>query len=194
MLRRQGTPFWDYLDRAGVRLDVLRPALELPGEPVALRHHRCLCGMGTPDMLGTYGTYQHFAEDGPARRSTRGAGHISRLAFENDAGPGPARRPEDALLKKPRPIEIPFLVHRDREANAAVIEIQGRKLVLKAGAVEPLDAARVHDVDAGVRARAGVPGLCRFYLQQVARGSACTSRPSTWTRCPAQKISEPPRS
>ena len=44
-----------------------------PPSPSQYGHHRCICGMGTPDMLGSYGTYQHFAENGPPRPSTKGA-------------------------------------------------------------------------------------------------------------------------
>ena len=71
VLRRQGTPFWDYLDAAGVPSTFYDIPSNYPASPSHHGHHRCICGMGTPDMLGTYGTYQHFAENGPAGRGRR---------------------------------------------------------------------------------------------------------------------------
>ncbi len=74
----------------------------------------------------------------------------------------------DALRKEPEPIEIPFLVHRDHEANAAVIEIQGRKLLLKAGRWSrwtPLDFPMSSP---SFVPRQGVRGIGRFDLQSVA--------------------------
>ena len=131
VLRRQGIPFWDYLDEAGVPTTFYDLPCNYPPSPSHHRHHRCLCGMGTPDMLGTYGTYQHFAEDGPAQSRDDGGGKRSRLVFEGHTARANLIGPEDSNLAAPKPIEVEFLVHRDREANAAVIDIQGRRLVLR---------------------------------------------------------------
>ncbi len=49
--------------------------------------------MGTPDMLGTYGTYQHFADDGPAEPLDEAGGKRFKLAFERDTAVGQHRRP-----------------------------------------------------------------------------------------------------
>src|SRR6516165_9318634 len=63
MLRRQGVPFWDFLDGAGVPSTFYDLPSNYPPSPSQYGHHRCICGMGTPDMLGGYGTYQYYAED-----------------------------------------------------------------------------------------------------------------------------------
>jgi hypothetical protein len=124
--------------------------------------------MGTPDLLGTYSTYQHFAEDGPEKTVSRGGGELSRIVFEGDT----SRRlslagPNNTFQKDHKPVNIDFVVHRDRDARAAVIEIQNRTLVLKEGEWSPwfkLDYAVslpsvIPDVD--------ISGICRFYLQEV---------------------------
>jgi predicted AlkP superfamily phosphohydrolase/phosphomutase len=61
VLRRQGVPFWDFLDAAGVPSTFYDLPSNYPPSPSQYGHHRCICGMGTPDMLGSYGTYQHFS-------------------------------------------------------------------------------------------------------------------------------------
>jgi predicted AlkP superfamily phosphohydrolase/phosphomutase len=193
VLRRQGTPFWDYLDKAGIPSTFYDLPSNYPASPSHYGHHRCLCGMGTPDMLGTYGTYQHFAEDDPAETRDEGGGTRSRLSFDDDTARARLVGPEDALLKKPSPIEIPFLVHRDRAANAAVIEIQGRKLVLKAGQWSPWTR-----IDFTLSTPSFVPsqrvgGICRFHVQEVAPTFRLYVSPINMDpAAPAQKISEPP--
>src|SRR5208337_3483359 len=133
VLRRQGIPFWDDLDKAGVPSTFYDLPSNYPASPSHYGHHRCICGMGTPDMLGTYGTYQHFAEDGPSEPIDESGGKRSKLTFDDETANARIVGPDDSLLMNPTAITIEFLVHRDREANAAVIEVQGRKIVLKAG-------------------------------------------------------------
>ncbi|MBW2552573.1 MAG: hypothetical protein JRE20_00380, partial [Deltaproteobacteria bacterium] len=132
-------------------------------------NHRCLSGMGTPDLLGTYGTYQHFTEDGPFNTKSEGGGKRSKIYFENDTSlPLTLLGPKNTLLKDPKPATIDFIVHRDRSAQAAVIEIQNQTVILKKGMwskwikldFELSTPAIVPDKD--------VNGICRFYLQEIA--------------------------
>ena len=92
VLRRQGIPFWDYLDAAGVPSTFYDLPSNYPASPSHYGHHRCICGMGTPDMLGTYGTYQHFAENGPAETGRRGRRQTVPADVRGRDGPGPDRR------------------------------------------------------------------------------------------------------
>jgi hypothetical protein len=74
--------------------------------------------MGTPDMLGTYGTYQHYADDGPPQPVEEGGGKRFRLTFERETAKARIVGPEHTFLKQPRPVSVEFLVHRDRQAGA----------------------------------------------------------------------------
>jgi predicted AlkP superfamily phosphohydrolase/phosphomutase len=188
VLKRQGVPFWDYLDAAGVPSTFYDLPSNYPASPSHHGHHRCLCGMGTPDMLGTYGTYQYFVEDGPPETSDEGGGKRSRLVFDGETARAKIVGPENGSLKIPRPMTVEFLVHRDREADAAVIEFKDRKLVLKAGQWSrwtPLD------FNPSVLGQ-GVPGVCRFYLQEVAPTFRLYVSPINMDpAAPALQISEP---
>ena len=46
-LRRQGTPFWEHLDEAGVPTTFYDLPCNYPPSPSAHGHNRCLSGMGT---------------------------------------------------------------------------------------------------------------------------------------------------
>jgi predicted AlkP superfamily phosphohydrolase/phosphomutase len=190
VLKRQGVPFWDYLDAAGVPSTFYDIPSNYPASPSHHGHHRCICGMGTPDMLGTYGTYQHFAENGPPETTDEagGGGKRSRLTFEGDTAKATLIGPIDGLLKNPAPVPIDFHVHRDPEANAAVIEIQDRKLVLKAGQWSPWTKL---DFSLSIPFQS-VPGICRFFVQEVAPIFRLYVSPINMDpTAPAQPISEP---
>lgn len=168
VLRRQGTPFWDYLDAAKIPSTFYDLPSNYPPSPSQYGYHRCISGMGTPDMLGSYGTYQHFAENNPAEPVEEGGGKRLPLKFENDTALARLVGPENTILKRPAPVHIDLKVHRDRAANAALLEFQGQKLLLKSGQWSPWTK-----LDFALSTPAFVPeqhasGICRFYLQEVA--------------------------
>jgi predicted AlkP superfamily phosphohydrolase/phosphomutase len=192
VLRRQGVPFWDYLDAAGVPSTFYDLPSNYPPSPSHHGHHRCIAGMGTPDMLGTYGTYQHFAENGPAETIDEGGGKRSKLTFELETARARIVGPEDSLLKQPRPITVEFLVHRDREANAAVIEVQGQRILLKAGQWSRWITLDFELSTPKFVPSQGVSGICRFYLQEVAPNFRLYVSPVNMDpSAPAQRISQP---
>ena len=106
VLRRQGTPFWDYLDAAGIPSTFYDLPSNYPASPSHFGHHRCICGMGTPDMLGTYGTYQYFAQDAPDQPLDEGGGKRSKLTFVDETARASIVGPEDSLKRTPVPITV----------------------------------------------------------------------------------------
>ena len=167
VLRRQGVPFWDFLDEGGIPSTLYDMPSNYPPSPSHHGHHRCLCGMGTPDMLGSYGTYQHFSEDGPDEPIDEGGGRRSKLLFDRETARTSIVGPQNAFLKEARAVTIDLLVHRDQQARAAVLELQGHRLVLRPG-----QWSRWTKLDFEMSTPALIPGkhvsgICRFYLQEV---------------------------
>jgi predicted AlkP superfamily phosphohydrolase/phosphomutase len=192
VLRRQGVPFWDYLDAAGIPSTFYDLPSNYPPSPSQHGHHRCISGMGTPDMLGGYGTYQHFSENAPAEGVEEGGGKRSKLTFADDSARAKLVGPEDSLLKTPHPIVVEFDVHRDRQSNAALIEIQGQKVMLNAG-----QWSRWTKIDFALSTPSPLPnqhvgGICRFFLQEVAPNFRLYVTPiNIDPSAPAVKMSEP---
>ena len=54
---RQGEPFWNILESAGVQTLIMRMPANYPPSGAASQE---LSGMGTPDLLGTYGTFSFY--------------------------------------------------------------------------------------------------------------------------------------
>src|SRR5262249_5042726 len=186
-------PFWDYLDAAGVPSTFYDLPCNYPPSPSHHGHHRCIAGMGTPDLLGSYGTYQFFSEDGPAEPVDEAGGRRTGLSFSSETARAGLVGPETSFLCVPRPVTVAFLIHRDRQANAAVIELQGRRIVLKAG-----EWSRWTQVDFELSTPAFVPnkhvsGICRFYLQEVSPNFRLYVTPlNIDPSAPAVRLSEPP--
>ncbi len=192
VLKRQGVPFWDYLDAAGVPTTFYDLPSNYPPSPSQHGHHRCICGMGTPDMLGTYGIFQHFSEDCPPEGIDHGSGKQSRVTFERETARATLVGPDNTFLKTPRAVNIEFLVHRDREANAVVIEIQGQKILLKEGQWSRWTKVEFEFSLPSFVSNEKRGGICRFYLQQVADPFRLYVTPTNMDpAAPALKMSEP---
>ena len=192
VLLRKGVPFWEHLDKANVPSTFYNLPSNYPPSPSRHGNHRCLSGMGTPDLLGTYGTYQYFAEDGPVRVQDRGGGRHGMLFFEDETAKAKLVGPPNTFLKTPAPIAIDFEVHRDKKANAVVVDIQQHRIILKEKQWSrwiKLDLA--FDTPKFMPSKK-ISGICRFYLQEAAPNcrlyiSPINADPSN----PAIEMSEP---
>jgi len=193
LLRRKGVPFWDYLDEASISSVFYDLPSNYPPSPSKYGNHRCLSGMGTPDLLGTYGTYQHFAEDGPVRTKDEGGGKRSMIFFENETANVSLIGPRNAYLKKPEPAAIEFVVHRDKQARAAVIEIQNQKILLNEGQWSPWLKVNFELSRPAFMSDKNLSAICRFYLQEVEPNFRLYVTPiNTDPSDPAIQITEPP--
>lgn len=188
VLRRQGIPFWEFLDAAGVPSTFYDLPSNYPPSPSQHGHHRAIAGMGTPDMLGTYGTYQQFADNNPLEPDAETVGKRCVLSFENDKAVATLVGPTNNLLDRPEPINVPLHIYRDRQADAALIEVQGQRMLLKAGEWSKWTKLKFplawYAPD--------VSGICRFYLQEVSPNFKLYVSPlNIDPSAPAVPLSEP---
>lgn len=188
VLRRQGVPFWEFLDGAGIPSTFYDLPSNYPPSPSQHGHHRSIAGMGTPDMLGTYGTYQQFADNNPLEATEETVGKRLAISFDNDKAEASLAGPTNTLLDKPEEINIGFQIYRDRQANAALIEIQGQRILLKAG-----EWSRWTKLKFPLAWYAGdVSGICRFYLQEASPNFKLYVTPiNIDPSAPAAQLSEP---
>ena len=174
-LYRRGQALWELLDAAGVDTTVFRMPVNFP--PVETGG-RSFAGMGTPDLLGTHGTYSFFTSAPPENEAAM-TGKIELVDVVDDRVAAQLRGPPNPIRRRPLPrgpaggeeedveyehpdLTVDFEVRMDPDAPVARIRIQATDLVLNEG--EWSDWVRV-----GFRAAPGVTvsALVRFYLQQV---------------------------
>lgn len=71
---RSGEPFWVTLDRAGVRCIALEAPLAFPAD--TMHQGCCLSGLGTPDLMGTWGTFAVWTDDPQVPKETETGGVV----------------------------------------------------------------------------------------------------------------------
>ncbi len=128
-LLRHGTPFWEVLGQHGVETTIVRMPADFPPSGTATRE---LSGMGTPDILGTYGTFSYYT---------------SELFYDADVSGGAVYEawPEDgvvhaSLYGPPNPflagdekVSTPFTLYLDPEEPVAKLVVGDEARVLKVG-------------------------------------------------------------
>ncbi|HQU47501.1 MAG TPA: sulfatase arylsulfatase, partial [Pirellulales bacterium] len=110
------------------------------------------------------------------------------LSFDDDKAEATLVGPTNTLLEKPEPIATSFQVFRDRAADAALIEVQGQKILLKAG-----EWSRWTKIKFPLAWYApDISGICRFYLQEVSPNFKLYVTPiNIDPSAPAAQLSEP---
>jgi predicted AlkP superfamily phosphohydrolase/phosphomutase len=194
VLKREGVPFWEYLDAAGIPSTFYDLPSNYPPSSSTHGNHRCLAGMGTPDLLGSYGTYQHFAENGPEKPVSEGGGRRSKIYFDGETSrPLILIGPKNTFLNKPQDAAIEFVVHRNRNDRAAVVEIQQQTILMKQGEWSPWVRIEYSLSTPALVPDKKISGICRFYLQEAAPNFRLYVTPiNTDPNDPAIKITEPP--
>jgi predicted AlkP superfamily phosphohydrolase/phosphomutase len=159
-LLRKGKAFWQMLDDHDVPYTISRIPSNFP--PVACKG-RTLAGLGTPDLVGSYGTFSFFTDD-PAFASLRvTGGEIYPVAVEKDKITAFLTGPENTL-KVARPVlKAPLVAYTDRANHAAKVVVGGTEIILKAGEWSPwLEVS--FDLVGPLRS---LKGICRLYLKSI---------------------------
>ena len=174
--QRKGVAFWELLEDAGVDTTVFRIPVNFP--PVE-SSGRSFSGMGTPDMLGTHGTFSFYTDYPPDNMNdmTGGVVHLvdvvnNRVQAQLVGPPNTFRRfpRSDGRLRAEDEVEyvnpdltVEFDVHVDPDAGAAKFVVQDTEFVLNEG--EWSDWVSM-DFEA-VPYLVNVGAAARFYLQEI---------------------------
>ena len=172
-LYRRGQAWWELLDAAGIETTIFRMPVNFP--PVATGG-RSFAGMGTPDIVGTHGTYSFFT-DYPPDEMAAITGHIEIVEVVNGRVEAQLHGPPNALRRLPAnggvgggeteyenpELVADFKVLVDPDAAVAKIVVQDTELVLNEG--EWSDWVRV-DFEV-IPYVMSISAIGRFYLQEV---------------------------
>jgi predicted AlkP superfamily phosphohydrolase/phosphomutase len=166
LLRREGIPFWDYLDAAGIPSRIYDIPSNYPPSPSHHGHMCCLSGMGVPDLMGSYSTYQYFAEDVPVPIDDDG-GKERRIAFRDNVCKAVIVGPKNTMLKRAKDAKTEFEIYRHPTEPSARIELQGQTIPMKEG-----EWSDWYKIDFELEMPPFLPtshagGIVRFYLKQV---------------------------
>jgi predicted AlkP superfamily phosphohydrolase/phosphomutase len=161
---RQGRPFWSYLTERGIPAWIFKVPTNFPVDETATR---AIAGMGTPDLVDSYGSFQYFTTNQLERFPNISGGTVQYLDVEDNQASarlyGPVNSLKASAESLPERTSIPFSVHVDPERDAACVRVGDRSVLLRAG--EYSDWVRVRFTLLPVLGE--VSGICRFLLKQV---------------------------
>lgn len=185
---RGGTPFWQLLAGAGVPATVLRMPTDFP--PVDCEAHS-LAGMGTPDLLGTFGTFSFFT-DRPEWRGRQLTGGVAEMVEVKNGVvllrvKGPANPLQAHADRQPSGFEIRVTI--DPAQAAARLDVDGRPVLLKQGETSDWIPVRFPFLPGGL---AGAHGMIRIYAKELGPHFGIYVSPvNIDPRVPSMPISEP---
>lgn len=131
-LLRGGRAFWQMLEDQKVPATVVKVPANFP--PADSRYNPSMAGMGTPDILGTYGTFQLFTDD-PAfvgRKVSGGIIHPLDFAGGQRAS-APLDGPPEPLDAENKAMSVEVEILRDPERDVAVVRVGDSEQVLAVG-------------------------------------------------------------
>jgi predicted AlkP superfamily phosphohydrolase/phosphomutase len=167
---RHGKPFWAYLTEQGIPASVFRIPTNFPIEETATR---ALSGMGAPDLVDTYGIFNYYTSNELEDYPGISGGNVTYVdvvdyrvrtelpgPLDSFCPPSPTtvRRDPTAVNSK-----VPFAVYLDADSDTVLIEIQGRRVVLKCGELSAWVPVEFELLPLVGKVR----GICRFLLQEV---------------------------
>jgi predicted AlkP superfamily phosphohydrolase/phosphomutase len=173
---RKGQAFWELLDAKGVPTTLFRIPADFP--PTEAGH--VLSGMGTPDLIGTHGTFSFYTD-----RRVENAGDISggdvypvrvvdnKVSAELVGPDEPFHRVEKRTVRRSRnrkkqyehpKMKEPFTVYVDPAQPVAKLMVQDTEVVLQQG--EWSDWVEV-DFAVECAPMTSVSAIARFYMKQV---------------------------
>lgn len=158
VLMRQGLPFWEVLAEQGVPTTIVRMPANFPPSGTAGRE---LSGMGTPDLLGGYGTYSLFTT-APERLGGSPGGDIQRAEIRRGIFNGSLRGPPNPMLVELEELRSEFMVYIDPVRPVVKIEIGDEEIILQEG-----DWSEWIPVEYPLPLFQKLRGMARFYLKQV---------------------------
>ena len=175
--QRKGTAFWELLEDAGVNTTVFRMPVNFP--PVE-SSGRSFSGMGTPDILGTHGTFTFYTDDPPDDMNDITGGTVQLVDVVDNRVSARLTGPPNTFLRfpqhdaqgRPAPAEVEyehpdltvdFEVHLDGEAGAAKFIVQDTEFILNEGEWSDWVSVNFEAVPFLIN----VGAAARFYLQDI---------------------------
>jgi hypothetical protein len=184
-LLRHGTPFWEALEARGIPTTIVRIPANFPPSGTASRE---LSGMGTPDILGGYGTFSYYTSDPYTWAGKEvGGGRIYTVSVMDGVVQGTLQGPSNPFLVDGSKIAADFTVYVDPDEPVAKIVVGAEERVVKVG-----EWTGWVPISLPLVPTQSVPVMARFYLKEVRPGFGLYVTPLNLDpMSPAMPISTP---
>ncbi len=159
-LLRRGRAFWEILEERGVPTTVLRIPANFPPSGKGGRE---LSGMGTPDILGGYGTFSYYTTDRLAFLGQQiSGGNVYRVEETDGVVRAQLFGPDHPLKVTPQKLVADFTLSLDPDRPAAKLAVGDEVRLLQEG-----EWSDWVPVSFDLIPTQHLPVQARFYLKQV---------------------------
>ena len=158
-LLRRGQAFWELLESRGVRTTIVRIPANFPPSGTA---HRELSGMGTPDVLGSYGIFSFLTSAPFTREHDVSGGKVYPVEVVDGVVRTKLYGPDNPFLREKEKVSVDLTVWLDPEEPVAKLAVGDEERLLAAGEWSdwvPLEFPLVPTQ--------ALPAEARFYLRSV---------------------------
>jgi len=156
---RHGTAFWQILADHHIPVTVIKMPTNYPPIPVG----QAISGMGTTDLLGTFGTFSFYTDDPEEISRSVSGGRIVKVPMFQDRTVLQVDGPANSLRKDHRTSSVDLTVDIDPQSPAARLSVGDSIAVVREGEWSPWLRAEFslipHLVDA--------TGMFRVYAKQL---------------------------
>jgi predicted AlkP superfamily phosphohydrolase/phosphomutase len=160
-LLRDGTPFWQALEQHDIETTIIRMPANFPPSGAATRE---LSGMGTPDLLGTYGTFSFYTSEPFAADGRALSGGVLVPVTVEDGGVVHAavEGPDNPYLIEPEKTRIAFTAYVDSSRQFVQLLLGDERRLVRVG-----EWSDWVSVELPTLPFQHLSGECRFYLKSL---------------------------
>lgn len=177
-LLRKGRTFWEILEDEGIPTTVFRMPVNFP--PVQTSG-RALSGMGTPDVLGTPGTFSYYTDFPPDNARSISGGNVYTVELIDNRVEAKLIGPKNSFRLTPKKkhrfrstklgkedyehpdMTVDFTVYVDPDQDVAKFVVQDREFILAEGEWSDWIPIEFEAVPLMVK----VSAIGRFYLKEI---------------------------
>lgn len=184
-LLRHGQAFWSDVEAHGTRTTIIRMPANFPPSGTATRE---LSGMGTPDVLGTYGTFSIYTSDPTLVGQTPSGGNVYSVDDASGLVRSQFEGPPQPFLSTPQVMRLSFTVAIDQTRQFADLTVGDQSRVLHVGEWSDWIPIRFD-----VSPLQSLPAECRVFLKALSPYFEMYVSPlNIDPLSPAERISTPP--
>lgn len=158
-LMRQGKSFWEILENNGISTMILG----IPSNFPPVYAGKSLSGMGTPDILGTYGEFTFITSDTLTQYKNISGGTVSRIKIIDNLIATELPGPYNTFKKKSPKTALPLSIYLDSHSSTVRILINNQDFILKEKEWSPWIPVEFEMIPY----LSSVSGIFRLYLKQV---------------------------
>jgi predicted AlkP superfamily phosphohydrolase/phosphomutase len=163
-LLRKGPALWEPFDEHDIPATIYQIPANFP--VIGKGKTKAISGMGTPDLLGGYGTSFFYSDTPVPDSDTFTSVIVTVVKVVDNLVSTKLPGPENALRNTHERTEVEFTVRRDPVNKALIINIQGQKILLEQGEWSDWVPLRFELMPLF----AGVSGMVRFFAKEIHPG------------------------